>query len=73
MKNVAAKLKRRFRCNIPTIDHVGYSLSSIAKKLSFNRKLDIPPECYDLLTKLLEPFPGDRIAASEAIKHPFLI
>lgn len=30
------------------------------------------PEACDLLSKLLDPFSGQRISAAEALEHPFL-
>lgn len=72
IRKVAAKLSRRFRCNIPSLAHNGISLAGLSKQLASGRRSELPEECYDLLCKLLEPYPGDRIAACDALRHAFL-
>lgn len=51
----------------------GVKLSDFTAALNPTRKDKvIDDSAYDLLDKMLEPYPGRRITAREALAHPFL-
>ncbi|KAJ3160213.1 hypothetical protein HDU86_001049 [Geranomyces michiganensis] len=71
MKDVALQLDRKLDTNIPAVDKP-IPFEELCHKMYSKRALEIPPEGYDLLRKLLAPHPRDRITAKEACGHPFL-
>ncbi|KAI8921111.1 kinase-like domain-containing protein [Powellomyces hirtus] len=71
MKEVAAQFERRLDTNIPAINKP-ITFEDLCWKLHSKRALDIPPEGFDLLRKLMALNPRDRITAAEACAHPFL-
>ncbi|ORX99048.1 kinase-like protein [Basidiobolus meristosporus CBS 931.73] len=73
MQHAAALLNRSFITNVPTVHDNPIGWERLIKYLNPNGFKDIPVEAFDLLKRCMSLDPQERITASEALRHPFLV
>jgi cell division control protein 7 len=69
LKEAARECGRKLR--FPS-EPEAWDLRELCEKVNpYIDELELDPEVFDLLTKMLEPVPSKRISAAEALCHPF--
>lgn len=64
---------RTFFTNVPAVKDQGISLWKLCQKLHIGSQRPYDPLAFDLLKKCLALIPAERITATEALHHPFLV